>query len=101
MSNLRELTNAELDLVSGGAEAVFKTAPTRSSGFTPSSRLSKTSFVSLKASKDVIPGAKSPHTKSPHRNATLLLVTAGPVSKGRPRIFITAHDCRPREASTV
>jgi hypothetical protein len=35
MSNLRELTNAELDLVSGGAEAVFKTAPTRSSGCNP------------------------------------------------------------------
>jgi hypothetical protein len=26
MSNLRELTNAELDLVSGGAEAIFRPA---------------------------------------------------------------------------
>jgi hypothetical protein len=60
-----------------------------------------TSFVLLKASKDVIPGAKSPHAKSPHRNATLSLVIAGPVSKGRHRIFTTARDCRPRKASPV
>jgi hypothetical protein len=33
MSNLRELTNAELDLVSGGATAIFRPEPARPVGF--------------------------------------------------------------------
>jgi hypothetical protein len=42
MSNLRELTDAELDLVSGGAQAVYKKAePIRN----PSSHLSTTSLM--------------------------------------------------------